>query len=95
VRSRARALFSGLVGIGKSLVLISLLKQPIITHSFRIGRASRCTTLQRQRHNGETLQAAAVAAAATAAAAPAPTARPDTDGISKRCSAVFEFAVPS
>jgi len=52
-----RVLFSGSIGIGKSVVLISLLKQPIITHSFRIGRASRCTSLQRHRHNGETLQA--------------------------------------
>lgn len=75
-----RVLFSGSIGIGKSVVLISLLKQPIITHLFRIGRASRCTSLQRHRHNGETLQAAA---------------RPGTDGISKCSSAVFEFAVPS
>lgn len=75
-----RVLFSGSIGIGKSVVLIPLLKQPIITHSFRIGRASRCTSLQRHRHNGETLQAAA---------------RPGTDGISKCSSAVFEFAVPS
>lgn len=75
-----RALFSGFIGIGKSVVLIPLLKQSIITHSFRIGRASWCTSLQRHRHNGETLQAAA---------------RPGTDGISKCSSAVFEFAVPS
>jgi len=35
------------------------------------------------------------AAAAAAAAAVAAAARSGTDGISKRCSAVFEFAVPS
>lgn len=75
-----RVLFSGSIGIGKSVVLIPLLKQPIITHLFRIDRASRCTSLQRHRHNRETLQAAA---------------RPGTDGISKCSSAVFEFAVPS
>lgn len=78
--SFSRVLFSGSIGIGKSVVLIPLLKQPIITHLFRIDRASRCTSLQRHRHNRETLQAAA---------------RPGTDGISKCSSAVFEFAVPS
>lgn len=78
--SFSRVLFSGSIGIGKSVVLIPLLKQPIITHLFRIDRASRCTSLQRHRHNRETLQAVA---------------RPGTDGISKCSSAVFEFAVPS